>query len=85
MTDTLPPCPFCSQRTVRIVDTTFETCLDGDEVTMDFAECTSCHLSMPVGNYRVLCERIEELKASGQSLPDDIAWALNSGDGVYRP
>lgn len=75
MSQTLPPCPFCAHEQVRIVDTTFETCLDGDEVTMDFAECTSCHLSMPVGNYRVLCELIDGEKLLTDSIKSSAATA----------
>jgi hypothetical protein len=84
MTDELPQCPFCGSDQVRITDTTFETVLDGEEITMDFAECPVCYLNMPVGNYRVLCERIEKLKAQ-QMQPDFLSQALNEGDGTYRP
>lgn len=66
------PCPFCGGKELNIV----LWCDDDGEY--DAIECDGCKGAAPADAWN-------QRSGEGAPLPDDIQWALNSGDGVYRP
>lgn len=77
MAHDLKPCPFCGSG-VSLDH------LGSDPVRGWFVECEKCAISQHAVNTQEQARQCWN-RRSAEHLPDDVQWALNSGDGTYKP